>query len=161
MLVTSYILACNFHFITQYYQSQVFYRPRSPNRSAIFISRSDPVFHTAITITIKNRSGKTGERFGSENRIPVPSEKSIHEYILQSRMVFNSYKKKRTHSTFAQTYANRWNAVMCPKIPKRTKSQPNHERLNPRTVQLIGKSSSITPTTRMSTRRSALPRIPP
>ena len=29
------------------------------------------------------------------------------------------------HSTFAQTYANRWNAVICPKIPKSTSSQPN------------------------------------
>ena len=34
-------------------------------------------------------------------------------------------KKKIPHSTFAHTYANRWNAVMCPKIPKNSSSQPN------------------------------------
>ena len=61
------------------------------------------------------------------------------------------------HSTFAHAYANRWNAVICPKIPKRTKSQPNHER----PYQLIGKRISMMPTTRMSTSRSALPSRPP
>ena len=34
-------------------------------------------------------------------------------------------EKRRFHSTFAHTYANRWNAVMCPKIPKSSSSQPN------------------------------------
>jgi len=39
----------------------------------------------------------------------------------------NPGKKYLLHSTFAHTYANRWNAVICPKMPKSTSIQPSQE----------------------------------
>jgi hypothetical protein len=43
------------------------------NRSAISIAKSDRDCHraTAITIAVKNHSGKISNRFSSRNRIPI------------------------------------------------------------------------------------------
>jgi hypothetical protein len=64
---------------------------------------------------------------------------------------------KKPHSTFAQTYMNRWTAVTCPKMPNNTISQPSQ----PSPQKMRGTRISIMPKTRISTSRSALPRSPP
>jgi hypothetical protein len=57
------------------------------NRSAIYIFKSISDFEIAIAITIpiKNRSGKIDDRFSFHNRIPIFPVKSIHGRILQSK----------------------------------------------------------------------------
>jgi hypothetical protein len=58
------------------------------NRIAIFIFQpgSDFYFQIAITIPIKNRSGKIADRFSCSNRIPIFPEKSIRDFIFKNRI---------------------------------------------------------------------------
>jgi hypothetical protein len=51
----------------------------------------------------------------------------VPQFSVFLKKVNSGREKYLLHSTLAHTYANRWNAVMCPKKPNRTSIQPNQE----------------------------------
>jgi len=138
------------------------------------LSRPGQTSGTMIKNTGGQREPGVGyamRRTGSEKmgfRIPVRDQRGSYPGVIHrtssdfprewdSRRIGSIAISGKSYSTFAHTYANRWNAVIWPKTPNISRSQPS--QVSPKTVR--GTNRPMTPKTRINTSRSALPRIPP